>query len=595
MSAHSSRKLLATSALSCIAILATASVAFAQDFNRVAPNQPKPDKPGAVLQSDQSANPAAAENQPLLDSLKGLRLVDDAKKIVRTGVTGTGISADEGLPLLRQPELVRRLNDFIGKPLGTADLLRVKAVIVEWYRTHDLPVVDVAFPAQDITGGTLQAVVTVYKLGQVSVKGNQWFSDSVITGPMHLARGEPVDVSKLKQDLNLMNRNPFRQVGAVLEKSQTTGDIDLALNVEDHFPFRLYTSIDNEGVPVTGRDQYSFGFNWGNAFGLDHQLSYRFMTSPDLWRTRDRGAGHSNDPRLLAHAFTYSVPFDWGDTVTVFGSYVQQVPNLGTYFDQVGHSTQLSLRYEKSLPAIWNISQQLQVGFDYKRTDNNLAFGGTSIFATATNVEQFLLIYGATLNDALGQTALQISFTYSPGGWSDGNNTAKFVAYGISGAKANYVYDNLQLTRITYLPGEITSVIRLNAQLSNAELLPSEQLGAGGTDSVRGYDPRTASASQGVLASLELRSPTYSPLKQLDLGIEDSGQLLAFYDGGFIADLHHQTGAPKSASLQSVGFGALYGVGRYFDVKFDYGWQLAKAPGASSLGNLANLSVTLAY
>ena len=195
----------------------------------------------------------------------------------------------------------------------------------------------------------------------------------------------------------------------------------------------------------------------------------------------------------------------------------------------------------------------------------------------------------------VGQTALQNSFTYSPGGWSDGNNTAQFVASGVTGAKANYVYDNLQLTRITYLPSEITSVIRLNGQLSNAELLPSEQLGAGGTDSVRGYDPRAASASQGILASLELRSPTYSPLKQLDIGIEDNGQLLVFYDSGFIAYLHDQTGVAKSASLQSVGFGARYSIGRYFDVKFDYGWQLAKAPSASSMGHLATLSVTLAY
>ena len=190
---------------------------------------------------------------------------------------------------------------------------------------------------------------------------------------------------------------------------------------------------------------------------------------------------------------------------------------------------------------------------------------------------------------------MENQFVYSPGGLSNANNTAVFVASGVVGAKANYTYDNLQITRVTYLPWQMSSVIRLDAQLASGELLASEQLGAGGTDSVRGYNPRTANGSQGVLASFELRSPNYSPLKKLGVPVDDTGQLLAFYDTGFVSDLHQQTGQAKSASLQSVGFGARYGIDRYLDLRFDYGWQLSKPPGAAHTGNLANLSITLAY
>jgi hemolysin activation/secretion protein len=178
---------------------------------------------------------------------------------------------------------------------------------------------------------------------------------------------------------------------------------------------------------------------------------------------------------------------------------------------------------------------------------------------------------------------------------SDSNTTARFVASGVNGAKANYVYDNLQVTRVTYLPWQLSSVIRLDAQIAGSELLPSEQLGAGGTGSVRGYDPRSANGSQGLLASLELRSPSYSPLQALGAGVEDSGQLLAFFDSGFVSYLHDQTNLPRHATLESVGFGMRYGIGRYLDVSFDYGWQLKAAPGNARTGNLANVSVTLAY
>jgi hemolysin activation/secretion protein len=44
---------------------------------------------------------------------------------------------------------------------------------------------------------------------------------------------------------------------------------------------------------------------------------------------------------------------------------------------------------------------------------------------------------------------------------------------------------NLQLSRLTYLPWQMSAVLRLTAQIASAELLPSEQLGAGGSDSVR--------------------------------------------------------------------------------------------------------------
>lgn len=571
--------------------------ASAQDFKQVAPREPMTQSAGSVtIAKPQSAAPQAPHHL-LLPSLAGIRFVGNVKQIVREGVRSPGITVEgDDLALLRNSEIEQALGGFLGKPLYTDDLPKISQIVLDWYRAHGLPVVDVTFPEQNVTGGTVQAVVSVYRLGQIRVEGNNWFSGDVLRNEMQIEPDRPIDLSILKSDLNRINRNPFRNVNAILARSQTVGDTDLVLHVDDRLPLRVYGSYDNNGLPVTGRDRYSVGFNWGNAFGLDQQFSYSFMTSPDLWGDRSRGAGHSGAPRLMAHSINYLAPLPWGDFLNIFGSYVEQVPNLGPNFDQVGHSFQMSLRYQKELPTLLGISQQLQAGFDYKRSDNNLAFGGTKIFANATNVEQFLLIYGGTRPDSLGQTAIENQLVVSPGGLSDGNSTSGFVASGVAGAKANYIYDNLQITRVTYLPEELSAIVRLDAQVASAELLPSEQLGAGGTDSVRGYDPRVFNGTQGFLASLELRSPTYHPLQSyFDPGVQDSAQLLVFYDSAFVSDLHAQTAQAKSASLQSIGFGLRYGIGRYLDLSFDYGWQLDRAPGATSLGSLMGLSVTLAY
>lgn len=571
--------------------------AKAQDLNQVAPKQPTPNQTGGAV-SGVPATPAAktAPADParqLLPALKGLRLVRGLSLLQRSGVEMSGLHI-EALPLLDAPEERAKLEAFLGKPLTAGDLPKISQAIVEWYRGHDRPVVDVNFPEQDITSGTLQVVVTEYRLGKVKVEGNRYFDGDTLRGEMQSKPGAPINLNTLKSDLNTLNRNPFRGVNAVLERSDVPGDTDIALKVDDRLPLRGYVSFDNNGLPIAGRDRYSVGLNWGDAFGLDQQLSYQFSTSPDLWRNRNRGTGLSNDPRFMAHSLTWLAPLPWGDTLSGFASYVQQVPDLGPDFGQVGHNLQLSLRYQKPLPAWGAAFQQLQFGFDHKRSDNNLAFGGTQVFNSATNVDQFLLIYDVTRPDDWGQTAVENSVVYSPGNLSTGNSTASFLGSGVNGARARYLYDLVQITRMTDLPWlGLSWVVRASGQISDVELLPSEQLGAGGIDSVRGYDPRAVSGSNGMLISNELRSPAIAPLRMSGMDIDDSLQLLAFHDYGRVAYLNDQSNLSTQAELQSVGVGVRYNLGRYMDLRFDYGWQLERVPGAPKLGNLAVVSVTV--
>jgi hemolysin activation/secretion protein len=570
-------------------------LAHAQDRGQVAPKQPTPTEQGGAVSGVPAppASPAPAESKQLLPSLKGLRLVGDLNALQRNGVDQPGLNI-ESLPLLDVPEARAKLEPFIGQPLASDDLPKISQVIIEWYRGHNRPVVDVNFPEQDITTGTLQVVVTEYKLGKVTFDGNRYFSSETLQREVQSKPGEPINLDRLKADLNMLNRNPFRSVNAVLERSDIPGNTDIGMKVQDRFPLRGYLSFDNNGLPIAGRDRWGVGLNWGNAFGLDQQISYQFTTSPDLWRTRNRGAGLSNDPRFMAHSLTWLVPLSWGDTLSGFASYAQQVPNLGPDFGQVGHNLQLSLRYQKTLPTLFgNLYQQVQFGFDHKRSDNNLAFGGTQVFNSATNVDQFLLVYGVTRPDSWGQVSLENTLAYSPGGFSPGNSTGAFLASGIASAEARYTYDTLQITRLTELLRGFTWLTRLTGQVADTELLPSEQLGAGGVESVRGYDPRAISGSQGFLISNELRSPALSPLKDAGLGVDDALQLLAFHDYGRVGYLNDQTNLSRRAELQSVGIGLRYSLDRYMDVRFDYGWQLERVPGASKLGNLGIVSITV--
>lgn len=583
--------------LGALAIAMAATGVCAQDYRQVAPKEPQANAPQAPIAPapsyTRSAKPAA--NQKLIPELIGLQLVGSESKVARNGLKRYGIAVAPELPMLDHSEIKNKLAQFLGKPLYTNDLQKISQMIVEWSGKHDFPLIEATFPEQDVSTGTIQVVVTVFKLGRVRVSGNHWFKSSIFTNEMQLEHGDPFDFSTLKSDLDQLNRNSFHQVTAVLERSNEPGATDLALNVQDRLPLRVYGSYDNEGLPVTGRDRYSVGFNWGDAFGPDQQLSYQFITTPDLWQKRDRGPGHTNDPRFEAHSANYVIPVPWGDTITIFGTYVEQVPKVDTNFDQVGRSAQASFRYDRPLPSFGDFSEQVHFGFDFKRSNNDLQFGGSEVSNTSTDIEQFLLIYDASMPDAYGQTAFENQFVYSPGGLAHSNTTAVFVASGTDGAKANYVYDNVQLTRLTQLPWQMSTMLRVNGQWASTELLASEQLGVGGDGSVRGYTTHTANGSEGGLVSFELRSPPYSPSHTFGWDLGEQGQVLAFYDAGIVQDFHQQKGEAKYAGLQSTGIGVRFGVGRFLDVHFDYGWQLAKAPGADKLGNLADVSVTFGY
>src|SRR5215469_7564236 len=265
--------------------LAGAGPVAAQNLDQVAP-KPAPGPggpPPAILGPPMETRMLGAADQQVLEQLKGLVLVDAPARIATNGVTTPGITI-ENLPLADTAELRVELAMFLGKPLTFGGMRQITQIIAAWYAAHDHPFVDIVFPAQDIDSGVVQAVVTEFHLGRLRVEGNWWFSTPLLESYVRTKPGDPIDIAKLNEDLALLNQNPFRKVTIVAEKSATEGDTDLILRTEDRLPLRVYGGYDNTGTAALGYDLWNLGINWGNAFGLDQQLSYQFTSSSSFWR-----------------------------------------------------------------------------------------------------------------------------------------------------------------------------------------------------------------------------------------------------------------------------------------------------------------------
>jgi hemolysin activation/secretion protein len=383
--------------------------------------------------------------------------------------------------------------------------------------------------------------------------------------------------------------NSFHTTNVIYHPGEGMGATNIELQTKDRFPVRFYGGYEDSGNASTGFDRYEAGFNWGDAFqlGLDQQLNYQYTTSGD---------GNS----LRAHAGSYVIPLPWRNTLTFFGSYTDTKGVVPPLIGITGRSYQISGRYVVPLPT-WRsesgitYKESVGAGFDYKYNKNALEFGSLPAGGTLYDVDQFYLGYDGTESDKYGQTTLDDQCYLSPGNWGGNNNDAAF-AMSHTGATSDYVYDTLNLARFTRLPGDWTVILRATLQFSNGNLAPSEQLGFGGYDTIRGYDEREVNADEGYIFSTEFRTPPVS-IGELfgHPEVHDQLQFVGFWDYGAAHNHDLLPGEADETPLSSLGGGVRYAINTYVSVRFDYGFQLLSTGLDSDRGSRSDLGVVISY
>src|SRR5690606_17540143 len=140
---------------------------------------------------------------------------------------------------------------------------------------------------------------------------------------------------------------------------------------------------------------------------------------------------------------------------------------------------QLSGRYGIPLPSIGRLSHELELGMDFKTSNTDLAFNNVQVFNTISEIVQYSLGYNIVVRDSSGVWKMDSEIVSSPGDNTAHNTDAIFQTQRAL-ATANYTYGQVTLERDQQLPAGWSAYARLQGQGSNANLLASETLGAGG-------------------------------------------------------------------------------------------------------------------
>ncbi|MCB1107440.1 MAG: ShlB/FhaC/HecB family hemolysin secretion/activation protein, partial [Chlamydiia bacterium] len=499
-----------------------------------------------------------------LDEPEGLSLNKGEVHFVGLEIPGTTISRRRF-----KSDLESR---FLNRDLVMDDLTDLKCQILLYYKKEGCPLVEVMIPPQEVTEEVLHVIVSESHLGEVHIKGNNWSSARFTERTLDLKKGDRIRTDQILVDLSYLNRNPFKRTDVIFSAGKEAGTTDIDIITKERRPYRVYAGVDNRGNEAIGNYRQYEGFNCGHFLGMDHLFSYQLTTSLPIGR-------------MHAHAFYYSIPLPKTMSFDFYGGYSKiHSKTFSRFFRNSGENVQLSPRYRFPLFVALEGSHDFALGFDYKRSNNNLLFSEQPITAKMATLTQLVLTYQYQGLFGWEWGTFDAEFYLSPIRMFTHQNKGD---YSLLSPKAipQYWYFILGWQKTFALPHCMNIDIRLKGQYANQNLLPSEQLGLGGFDTVRGYREREVNGELGILANLEFRSPYFSLMKFRSLcqsntscdcsdTIKDALRFLAFIDYGFAERKHFVKGEKNAQYLIGVGPGLQYVIDPYLNLTLYWGFRL---------------------
>lgn len=532
-------------------ILATLPVAEARS-NAIERNLPPAPQSG---EGDIRIDPQAAGNNdetPLGVTVTGISLIganDPVPVRSKAGVVITGVGAEYA------PDLSLALAPFIGKPLSHALIAQMQGAVAGVWRQAGYPFMSVTVPPQEVTSGVLTLRVVEFTAGAVKA------GDAGLADHIRQQTGQPISAPQLSEDLDWLNRNPFRQVGAVLEPGDQYGASDIALSVSEQRPVSVYAGWDNSGSVSTGRNRW---FTGGGAWipGLnDLTLGWRLTRSDALWA--DPFALDTTRPDYLGLAGRVDLPTLPRQALSIAPNYVASNELLaGTPLSFTNTTFELPILYRSAisnlLPA--HYLGDVYVGIEPKWLSRDTRFAGVSVAHAEAGLVNLVLGWSQQFADSFGRTDVDLFVKANPGGLINLNTAADWDAF-TNGRVSQYTYvlAGFDIARVTALPHDFNWLSSLSGQITDKALPDTERLGLGGYYAVRGFDSDDVSVDSGIIWRNELRLPTLSPLK--NSSIADSLSPFAFLDLGQGVDI----GTATAPTLVGTGLGFDYAIGQNFN------------------------------
>ena len=519
-----------------------------QLFPPVQTPKPKPEPlppPEQLLVPPSSAPPS---QRPAPES------VPEKITVKRFEVTGSSV--------FDQKQLDKILAPYTNKLLSFTEIFQVRAAITKLYVKKGYITSGALIPPQTIQNGIVKIQIIEGSLEAIEVTGTRRLNPDYIRN--RLPKSQPFNQKRLLEALQLLQLNPrIKNIQAELEAGSSLDTTVLNVRVQEASTLSAQLLADNGRSPSVGSSRRRIQLNEANLLGLGDGLSVAYTNTNG---SNGIDLGYS----LPINSNNGTISFNYGfNNSNVIEKPFNALDIIGNY-----RYYELALRQ----PLLQTPNQELALGLSAARTESDIYSDVLKNFGYPLP----LLSPGADNN---GNTRLSvINFSQE---WTKSSSREVFAArsqfnLGIGAFDAtvnNNAPDSrffswlLQAQWVRQIAPDTLLLLRSNFQLADRPLVPIEQFGLGGINSVRGYRQDSLLGDNGYFASSEIRLPIYRNSRQNLLL-----QLTPFVDFGTTWDRgkrnFNDSNRGKSDTLASIGLGLRFQLSDRLTARFDWGIPL---------------------
>jgi len=443
-----------------------------------------------------------------------------------------------------------------GKDVSLNDLFQARTAITDLYVNKGYITSGAFIPPQKLESGVVEIRVLEGRLEDIRVTGTTKLEPGYVSSRLGLATQAPLNRDRLLEALQLLQLNPLiANISAELSAGSRPGTSLLEVRVAEAKSTAATFSVDNQRVPSVGSIRGQLTGIEQNLLGFGDSISASF--------TKTAGS--------TALDFNYTVPVSPRNTTLSFSAGVSSSSVIEQPFDVLDIKSESNyFEITGRHPLIQTPTQELALGLTFtRRTSQTTLLGDIPFPSPGADAEgrttgsalRFFQEYTQRSSQSVFALRSQFNFGLDVLGATvnDQPPDTRFFAW------------RLQSQYVRLLAPDTLLLIRGDLQLADRTLLPIEQFGVGGVQSVRGYRQDLLLTDNGFFGSVEGRIPILRLPQQRAIL-----QVTPFFDFGRGWNLGSNPD-PDPGFLAALGFGLRLQVSNNFTARIDFGFPLIDA------------------
>jgi hemolysin activation/secretion protein len=492
----------------------------------------------------------------------------------------------EGATLISKEAFDAATAGFAGPGRSFADVQRALEAVEKLYSSNGWSAVQVLLPEQELERGDVRFQIIEARIGRVLIEGNKFFDEANIRASVpSLKPGSAPNIDAIARNLRVANESGAKQTTVLLRSGQQEATVDAVVRVVDEGPYKSSITVDSSGTAQTGKLRVGLGFQNSNVNNSDHVLTLQYVGAPY------QSVGDNEEPtslslvpnkRVFVLGAGYRIPlYESGDSVDFSAGYsTVNSGTVGSLFSISGAGGLFGARYNRNLDRIGDYEHRLIFSFDFRGYQNQgvRAAGTTNQLVRDVTVHPLSVQYTGQFRGQDSETGFSAGASQNFAGGADGTGSdwcAPLPGGALQARSSGAEFCATPRYRIyrwganhnRVMGGDWQLRYAMNGQFTRYMLVPGEQFGIGGADSVRGFLEREIANDNGYRGVIELYGPDWGGKTGIS-GARARG--LLFVDWGGVWRNRPGPGEAHAQHVGSYGFGMRFSRGANLSFRADY-------------------------